>query len=394
MNKDEKREDPVLAYWRTVAPEFESVRSKIAALKREVVNMKIASTLVLSENMGVAHPKTFIHDRGMYTAKTEEVAADVPAFLGSLENAPPNRLGLAKWLVSSDNPLTPRVRVNQLWQTIFGMGLVETSEDFGTQGYRPSHPELLDWLATEFVSSGWDQKALLRLIVTSSTYRQSSNANPTLLEKDPRNVLLARGARYRVEAEMVRDIVLSVSGLLSEKIGGPPVMPPQPSGLWSFPVAAPNDNWVESQGEDKYRRGLYVFVRRTVRYPSLLIFDAPSRETTISRRTSSNTPFQALTRLNDPAFFEAAQALARRIKAEGGAELGSRLNYGFTLVTSRQPNQREVDLLRSNYEAEREYFSKNLNEAKDISGDTDAESAALIMVSNSLLNLNETITRE
>jgi hypothetical protein len=171
-------------------------------------------------------------------------------------------------------------------------------------------------------------------------------------------------------------------------------MPPQPSGLWSFPVAAPNDNWVESQGEDKYRRGLYVFVRRTVRYPSLLIFDAPSRETTISRRTSSNTPFQALTRLNDPAFFEAAQALARRIKAEGGAELGSRLNYGFTLVTSRQPNQREVDLLRSNYEAEREYFSKNLNEAKDISGDTDAESAALIMVSNSLLNLNETITRE
>jgi hypothetical protein len=212
MNKDEKREDPVLAYWRTVAPEFESVRSKIAALKREVVNMKIASTLVLSENMGVAHPKTFIHDRGMYTAKTEEVAADVPAFLGSLENAPPNRLGLAKWLVSSDNPLTPRVRVNQLWQTIFGMGLVETSEDFGTQGYRPSHPELLDWLATEFVSSGWDQKALLRLIVTSSTYRQSSNANPTVLEKDgsPKRTIgtgsaLSRrsgnGSRHRPQCE-------------------------------------------------------------------------------------------------------------------------------------------------------------------------------------------------
>jgi Protein of unknown function (DUF1553) len=394
LNKNEKREDPVLTYWRTVAPEFESVRSKIAALKREVVNMKIASTLVLSENMDVAHPKTFIHERGMWTAKAEEVEADVPGFLGSIKDAPSNRLGLAKWLMSPDNPLTARVRVNQIWQTIFGMGIVETAEDFGTQGFRPSHPELLDWLATEFVSNGWDQKALLRLIVTSNTYRQSSNASPILIEKDPRNVLLARGARYRVEAEMVRDIVLSVSGLLSEKMGGPPVMPPQPGGLWSFPVAAPNDNWVESKGEDKFRRALYVFVRRTVRYPSLLIFDAPSRETTISRRSPSNTPFQALTRLNDPAFFEAAQALAQRINTEGGADIASRLNYGFALVTSRKPNQREIDLLRKNYDREREYFLKNLNEAKDISGDTDAESAALIMVSNSLLNLNETITRE
>jgi hypothetical protein len=232
------------------------------------------------------------------------------------------------------------------------------------------------------------------LIVTSNTYRQSSNASPALLERDPRNVLLARGARYRVEAETVRDITLSVSGLLSLKMGGPPVMPPQPGGLWNFPVAAPNDNWVESKDEDKYRRALYVFVRRTVRYPSLLIFDAPSRETTIARRSPSNTPFQALTRLNDPAFFEAAQALAHRIKMEGGADIGSRLSYGFGLVASRRPNDREIGLLRRNYDEQFAHFAKNPAEAKDITGEQDADSAAWVMISNSLLNLNETITRE
>jgi mono/diheme cytochrome c family protein len=394
VNKNEQREDAVFTYWRNVAPEFESVRTKITALRREVVNMKIPSALVLSENTAVAHPKTFIHERGMWTAKAEEVEADVPSFLGSIKDAPPNRLGLAKWLVTPDNPLTARVRVNHIWQMIFGMGIVETAEDFGTQGFRPSHLELLDWLATEFVNSGWDQKALLRLIVTSNTYRQSSNASPALLERDPRNVLLARGARYRVEAETVRDITLSVTGLLSLKMGGPPVMPPQPPGLWSFPVAAPNDNWVESKGDDKYRRGLYVFVRRTVRYPSMLIFDAPSRETTISRRSPSNTPFQALTRLNDPAFFEAAQALAHRIRMEASSDISSRLIYGFSLVTSRKPNEREIGLLRKNYDEQLAYFAKKPDEAKDVSGEPGGESAAWVMVSNALLNLNETITRE
>jgi len=394
LNRNEQREDPVVTYWRSVAPEFETVRGKMTALKREVVNMKIPSTLVLSEKEAMAHPKTLVHERGMWTAKAEEVESDVPSFLGAIKNGPSNRLGLANWLVGPDNPLTARVRVNQIWQMIFNMGIVETAEDFGTQGFRPSHPELLDWLATEFVSNGWDQKALLRLIVNSNTYRQSSDTTPTLLERDPRNVLLARGARYRVEAEIVRDITLSVSGLLTLKMGGPPVMPPQPPGLWSFPVAAPNDNWVESKGEDKYRRGLYVFVRRTVRYPSLLIFDAPSRETTIARRSASNTPFQALTRLNDPAFFEASQALAKRIKMEGGADTLSRLSYGFGLVTSRTPKETEIALLRKNFDQQREYFSKNLEEAKDVSGEPDADSAAWVMVSNSLLNLNETITRE
>jgi mono/diheme cytochrome c family protein len=395
VEKNVRRDDPVFSYWRSVTPEFASVRTKITALRREVTNMKIPSALVLADDTAVAHPKTFIHERGMWTAKAEGVEADVPSFLGSIpKDAPPNRLGLAKWLVSPDNPLTARVRVNQLWQTIWGMGIVETSEDFGTQGFRPSHPELLDWLATEFVSNGWDQKAILRLIVTSNTYRQTSNATTALSERDPRNVLLARGARYRVEAEMVRDIVLSDSGLLSLKMGGPPVMPPQPGGLWSFPVAAPNDKWVDSTGEDKYRRGLYVFVRRTVRYPSLLIFDAPSRETTITRRSPSNTPFQALTRLNDPAFFEAAQSLARRIKNEGGSDVSSRLSYGFRLVTSRKANEREIALLRKNYEEQREQFGKNPGEAKDVSGESDADSAAWVMVANSLLNLNETVTRE
>ena len=391
----EQREDLLVAYWRGVAPELESVRTQIADLRREVVDMKIPSTLVLMENMGVNHPTTFIHERGEWTLAAEEVEAGVPAFLGSPfpENAPPNRLGLAKWLVSSDNPLTSRVRVNQIWQMIFGLGIVQTAGDFGTQGFRPSHPELLDWLASEFVSNGWDQKAILRLIVTSSAYRQSSKASPELLAQDPQNVLLARGGRYRVEAEMVRDIVLSVSGLLSTKIGGPPVMPPQPGGLWSFPGGAPNDEWIESEGEDKYRRGLYVFIRRTVRYPSLVIFDAPSREITIARRDRSNTPFQALTRLNDPVYFEAARALSRRIRAEGGSDPGSRLAYGFRLATSRMPNEIETDVLIDNYEEQLQYFRSHLDEAEAVSGEPDAGSAAWIMVSNSLLNLNETITR-
>jgi hypothetical protein len=391
----EEREDLLVEYWRGVAPELESVRTEIADLRREVVEMRIPSTLVLMENMGVNHPTTSMHDRGEWTLAAEEVTAGVPAFLGFPlpEDAPPNRLGLAKWLVSPDNPLTPRVRVNQIWQMIFGLGIVETSGDFGTQGFRPSHPELLEWLATDFVSNGWNQKAILRLIVTSNTYRQSSKATLEQLERDPRNAFLARGARYRVEAEMVRDIALNVSGLLSTKIGGPPVMPMQPGGLWSFPGGAPNDDWVESEGEDKYRRGLYVFIRRTVRYPSLVIFDAPSRETTIARRDRSNTPFQALTRLNDPVFFEAAHALSLRIRTEGGSDPGSRLVYGFRLATSRMPNAIETDLLVENYEEQLQYFRSNLDEAEAVSGAPDAESAAWILVSNSLLNLNETITR-
>ncbi len=391
----EDAEDPLVVQWRSVAPELSALRNQIAALERQLTDLKITSTLVLSEDMQITHPATFMHERGAYVAQTEKVDAEAPAFLGSLsKDAPPNRLGLAKWLVNDENPLTARVRVNQIWQMIFGAGIVETAEDFGTQGFPPSHPELLDWLATEFSGEGWDQKALVRLIVTSRTYRQSSKVTPELLEKDPKNALLARGPRFRVEAEMVRDISLAASGLLSGKIGGPPIMPPQPEGMWDIPFRAPTDRWVTSKGEDRYRRGLYIFIRRTVRYPSLTVFDAPSRETTTVRRNRSDTPLQALTTLNDPAFFEAAQAMARRVEKEGGSDASSRAAYGFRLATSRTPSGKELHAMVQAYEKQRTHFAGNLKEAESVSGTPDADLAAWTMLSNSLLNLDETLTKE
>ena len=247
--------------------------------------------------------------------KGEQVYAGVPEILHPLgDDQMPNRLGLARWLVDARNPLTARVAVNRAWEQLFGRGIVETSEDFGTQGTPPSHPELLDWLATELVGSGWRTKALHKLIVTSATYRQSSAAPPALVERDPYNRLLARGSRVRMEAEMVRDATLAASGLLSRKIGGPSVFPPQPDGIWDIPYSS--EKWIPSEGEDRYRRGLYVFIRRSATYPSLITFDATSREHTTVRRVRTNTPLQALTTLNDEAFFEAARALAARVLRE------------------------------------------------------------------------------
>jgi hypothetical protein len=233
-----------------------------------------------------------------------------------------------------------------------------------------------------------------RLIVTSSTYRQSSTATRELLERDQANALLARGARFRVEAEMVRDIALAASGLLSSKIGGPPVMPPQPEGTWHLPFRKADDVWVEAQDEERYRRGLYTFIRRTVRYPSLLVFDAPSREFSMVRRPRSDTPLQALTALNDPAFFEAAQAMARRIVREGGTDATTRATYGFRLATSRRPNVFELDALVSEFERERQYFQGHEAEAEAVASKADAELAAWTVISNALLNLDATLTKE
>jgi hypothetical protein len=331
----------------------------------------------------------------VFTDKADKVMAAVPSFLGSLpKDGPQNRLGLARWLVGAENPLTARVRMNQIWQMFFGQGIVETTEDFGTQGAKPSHPELLDWLATEFVARRWDQKAMYRLIVTSNTYRQASAVTPELQEKDPANVLLARGPRFRVEAEMVRDIALTASGLLSRKIGGPAVFPPQPPGLWSFPGFQDTDLYVESQGEDRVRRALYTFIRRTVRYPSLTVFDAPSHDTTLARRPRTNTPLQALTTLNDQAFFEAAQAMGARIVKEGGAGVPSRATYGFRLVMSRKPTDAELKNLVAAFDTERQYFQSRQDEAERVAGSRDAELAAWTMVSNALLNLDGTVTKE
>ena len=392
-----KQAEELTAHYRTVAVELAPVRDKIAELRKQIQDLHIPTALVLAEDNKIQHPSTYIRMRGAYIAKGDLVEADVPSFLGGLPaGAPPNRLGFAKWLVSRDNPLTARVTVNHFWDSIFGRGIVETSEDFGTQGFAPSHPELLDWMAVEFMESGWDMKAIQRQIVTSNTYRQSSAVSKALLERDPTNSLLARGPRFRVEAEMVRDIALSASGLLSSKMYGPPVMPYQPKGLWgAFPGSRGRpDEWVVSKDEDLYRRGLYTYIRRSVRYPSLTVFDAPSREFCTARRNHSDTPLQALTTLNDPAFFEAAQAMARRIEKEGGSTATSRATYALRLVTARSPKPRELDSLLTGFEQDRKYFEQNPKEAEQVAGTADAELAAWTMFSNVVLNLDEAITKE
>ncbi len=320
---------------------------------------------------------------------------DVPAALGSLPAGQAvNRLTLAKWLVSRDNPLTARVAVNRIWEQYFGRGLVETSEDFGTQGQRPTHPELLDWLAVEFMDGGWKMKAIHRLIVTSAAYRQTSAVSPELLKADPDNRLLSRGPRFRLEAEMIRDVALSASGLLVRKVGGPSVFPPQPPGIWDLPYN--DDKWEESKGPDRYRRGIYTFIRRSAPYPAMVNFDAPSRESCTIRRTRTNTPLQALTTLNDVAFFEAAQALGARLMKEGGATDRARIDYGFRLTTARPAKPAELDRILTWEGTERAYFKAHPDEAKRIAryAGKPAEQAVWIMLANVLLNADESLTNE
>jgi len=354
--------------------------------------------MVMKERNSFERPATYFHIRGSYLSKGEKAYAGVPAILNRLpENQMPNRLGLACWLVSEDNPLTARVTVNRFWEAFFGHGIVDTSEDFGTQGERPTHPELLDWLATEFMQQGWSMKAIQQLMVTSATYRQSSKVTPALQERDPYNRLLARGPRFRVEAELVRDFTLAASGLLSPKIGGPSVFPYQPEGVWDRPYS--DDKWVISEGGDRYRRGLYTFVRRTAPYPSLVNFDAPSREFCTVKRPRTNTPLQALTTLNDPAFFEAAQALAKRMTNEAGSSPSSRAVYGFRLCASRHPTRAELDRILTYFNQELARFQHDpeatlkVVQSENLASDS-PELAAWTMVSNALLSLDETMTKE
>ncbi len=394
-----EQRDQIAAAYRAIAPELESERKSLAELKQSLEKLGILTSLIMRERDASAVPATYMHVRGSYLAVGDKVYAAVPAVFRQVpKGRVPNRLALAEWLVADDNSLTARVTVNRFWESLFGHGLVETTEDFGSQGERPTHPELLDWLATEFMSQGWDIKKMLRLMVTSATYRQSSRVTPELLEKDPYNRLLTRGPRFRVEAEMVRDIALSASGLLSNKIGGPSVFPYQPEGVWN--LVYNDDKWVMSEGEDRYRRGIYTFVRRSAPYPSLITYDAPSREFCTVRRVRTNTPLQALTSLNDPAFFEAAQALGGRILAEGGRDNQSRLTYGFRRCTARRPTPEETKRLLTFYDQQLQRFEQDKNAAGEVApafkgaDARRAELAAWTMVSNVLLNLDETITKE
>jgi uncharacterized protein DUF1553/uncharacterized protein DUF1549 len=373
---DAERAAALAAWHAEHSPALAPLRARRAEIARELEPPRALVLRELREGR-----RTFVHERGNFLAPGAEVTPGVPEALPALQRADmgarATRLELARWLVDGANPLTARVTVNRVWQRLFGLGLVPTDNDFGLRGEPPSHPELLDWLALEFQARHWSTKELLRLILGSATYRQSSAATPAGLARDPGNRWLARGAKLRLEAESVRDNALAIAGLLAPRVGGPSVFPPQPEGIWQSPYSG--DRWMESSGDERHRRGLYTFLKRSAPYPTALLFDAPSREIACSRRGTSNTPLQALALLNDPVFVECAEGLARRMLAEGGPDERARLAHGFRLCTARAPDEIELGLLLALVAAER---AAGADEARAF------QAAARV-----LLNLDETITK-
>jgi hypothetical protein len=395
--------EELAAFFRSTAPSLKPVRDAVTAARKALADLQIPSTLVMKERPSFERPSYELRERGSFTAKGDRVFARTPAALHPMrDDLPVNRLGLARWLVDGNNPLVARVAVNRFWEQMFGRGLVETSEDFGAQGALPTHPDLLDWLATEFTANRWSQKSILRTIVRSSTYRQSSAVSKALEERDPYNRLLARGPRVRMEAEMVRDVALAASGLLSDKMYGPSVFPVQPPGIWNMPYNS--ERWTTSEGEDRYRRSLYTFWRRTSPYPSFMTFDATSREFCQVRRVRTNTPLQALTLLNDPASFEASRALALRMMrhaagAAGAVPARAGAAFGVKLVLSRDARSDELSRLVSLYESERRHYESRSAATAAVVGRHDAhrddvDLAAWTIVANVLLNLDETVTKQ
>ncbi|MBI2925839.1 MAG: DUF1553 domain-containing protein [Verrucomicrobia bacterium] len=435
QRSDEERGDLARFYKENYAVDY--LRSEAALAKarkrREELFRQIPTTMIMEE---MDPPReTFQLIRGDYRNKGERLTPGTPAFLPPLPDGPTTRLTLARWLVSKDHPLTARVTVNRYWAMIFGTGLVKTANDFGSQGEWPSHPELLDWLACEFVSpvtsfhryivtssgrSGgqsaprfndltiqrfnpslphpWDVKHLVRLIVTSATYRQSAAVTPEKLERDRYNRLLTRGPRARLDAEFVRDNALAVSGLLDARIGGPSVKPYQPPGIWD----GTDSKYEQDHGEALYRRGMYVFWRRSAHYPSFAAFDAPNREVCTFLRQRTQTPLQSLVLMNDPAYVEAARALAARVLREEPADLEKRLVRAFRHAVGRPPQREDVALLRRTYDQQLANFQEEpkaaeallkVGESKTPESATTAELAALTAVANVLLNLNEAITK-
>lgn len=389
-------------YLRQIAPQLEKERTRVAELNRQLEAIKPNTVPILRELAGDKRRKTKFQFRGNWMDLGKEVTEAVPVALHQLPSeAPRNRLTLAKWLVDSNNPLTARVVANRFWEQIFGIGLVRTSEEFGSQGEPPSHPELLDWLAVELMEQKWDVKNFLKTLVTSATYRQSSKVTPELAERDPDNRLLARGPRFRMSAEMVRDQALSIAGLLSPKMYGPSVKPPRPASGLSAAFGSSVD-WKTSEGEDRFRRALYTEWRRTSPYPSMATFDAPNREVCTVRRTRTNTPLQALVTLNDPVYFEASQALGRRMAQTKGS-LADKVRHGFRTCLLRQPTEKELGRLVTLFgEALAEYAKGNPESARNIAsepigpvptGQDATELAAWTTVANVLLNLDETLMK-
>jgi hypothetical protein len=364
----------------------------------------IPVTLVMAEMPTMRD--TFILKRGEYDKPGQKVDRGVPSALPPMSEGSPNdRLGLAQWIVQSDNPLTARVTVNRFWAQLFGRGIVKTSEDFGLQGELPSNPELLDWLAVDFRESGWDMKRFFKQMVMSNAYRQSSSVSAEKLEKDPENALLSRGPRFRMDAEVVRDSALAVSGLLINHIGGKSVKPYQPDGIWeAVAFTSSNTNkYMRDSGESLYRRSLYTFWKRTSPPPALTTFDAPSRENCTARRPRTNTPLQALALMNDDQYVEASRFLAERMMKEGGVQPADRLTFGFRLVAGRKPGQAEIGVLTAtldralaHYKADPDSAAKLLaiGEKPRDAGLDAVEQAAYTLVGNLLLNLDEAITKE
>jgi len=392
-----------------MAPEKKKGNAELAELRKKLADTeaRIPSTMVMQE---MPQPRdTFVLLRGQYDKKGAKVQAGVPAALPPLpQGAPANRLGLARWLVQPDQPLTARVIVNRYWQMYFGTGIVKTSEDFGSQGDWPTHPELLDWLACEFRDGGWNVKQMQRLIVTSATYRQSSALTPALLARDPDNRLLARMSRLRLQAEFLRDQALAISGLLNGTIGGASVSPYQPPGIWEeLGSRADFRNfsaqvYEQSKGKDLYRRTMYTFWKRTAPPPSLMTLDAPDRETCTVRRSRTNTPLQALVLLNDPTYVEASRQLAERVLREGGRNTQDRLTLAFRLAVARKPRPAELDVLRRMLDRQLAIYHKDqaaalkllsVGEAPRDDKLDPAEAAARAVVANAILNLDETLTR-
>lgn len=393
----------VFSYWRTTVPEWTKFNAKIEDLWK--THPEGASQLVLRER---EQPRdTYFLERGDFLKPGEKMASGVPEFL----NPPPadtsqSRLTFARWIADRKSPTTARTIVNRIWQTYFGTGLVATSEDLGMQGEAPSHPELLDWLSVELMENNWSLKKLHTLIVTSATYQQSAKVSPELYARDPYNRLLARGARFRVEGEIVRDIALAASGLLNPTVGGPPAFPPAPAFLFQPPASYGPKVWKESTGADRYRRSLYTFRFRSVPYPALQTFDTPNGDASCIRRSRSNTPMQALTSLNEPLFVEFAQALARKTLEDGGQSDEERLTYAFRRCLTRKPNATEAKVLLDLLHTQAERFEKGDLDPKELAfgdaektaelpeGTTPVQLAAWTAVARVLLNLDETITKE
>jgi hypothetical protein len=398
-----KQEELVDAEFRKQAPELAAEREKVAGLEKE--RAKLDATMLSTLVSISAPPRTMrILPRGNWLDDSGEVVSPaIPAFLSKL---PPSenrlsRLDLAHWIISGENSLTARVFVNRLWKIAFGRGIVKSLEDFGSQGEFPTHPELLDWLATDFVDSGWDVKRTFKLILMSRSYRQSSVPSKEALAKDSTNDLFSRQNRFRLDAEMIRDNALAVSGLLVNKIGGPSVKPYQPPGYWQY-LNFPKREWENDHGDNQYRRGLYTYWQRTFLHPSLAAFDATSREECTVDRPRSNTPQQALVLLNDPTYVEAARSLAARILQSGGPTTGDRLRFAFDQVLTRSPRPEETMLLTKLLEKHRQEFATDKASAEKILAVGDLKSpdqldptelAAWTSVARVLLNLHEAITR-